>query len=139
MYDFFPIYTVCINVTETIPLKLIIFYCIFSGPRLLKNYVRDSPEHGNKKNAMADFYIAETDVADTESEDGDTTVSYSQKVTTKPQCKFKFRSFQKNDEGNSDKNIHLESSQELLQDLNNSPIVISSDEELEDSMLNMDY
>ena len=101
--------------------------------------MRDSPEHGNKKNSMADFYIAETDVTDTESEDGDTTVNYSLKVTTKPQRKFKFRSFEKNDEGNSDKNIDQESSQELLPDLNNSPIVISSDEDLKDSMLNMDY
>ena len=103
-----------------------------SGPRVPRNFVQESPSKDLTLKTEEHLYIPEYDVSDSASEDCDTTVTYAQKVITK-QRKFKFRRFDNEATG---KHPSPTSSPLKWPD---SPIIISSDEELEKSMLAMDY
>ena len=104
-----------------------------TGPRKPRNFVPDSPQKSTE-NILNHFFIPESDVSDSASEDGDSTMTYSKKVTTQRPRKFKFRKFLKK----QDEMATPKSSPDVLPDLEVNPIIISSDEELERSMLSID-
>ena len=99
----------------------------FSGPAEPKNYVPDSPSTVKKN------LFKEDSSPISESDEDDSTASYVSKVTTKKV--FKFRDISKVGSTSTKKNDSPTSSPILLPSPTASTIIISSDEELENSMI----
>ena len=89
--------------------------------------VPDSPEKVEK--VKKSLFSDDTDVI-SESDEGDSTLQYASKVTTKKAKKFKFKTFSEKKVDNSPGS--------LPSIPRGSPIIISSDEDLEKSMVEME-
>ena len=104
---------------------------LLTGPMTPKHYVPDSPK---KKQS---FFPEDTSpLSESDFEDGDSTFTYAAKVTTKKHRKFTFRNFPV--KTTDDKKETSPSSSPLNWPTPPSPIIISSDEDLECSMVELE-
>ena len=106
----------------------LIYVSAISGPRIPRNFVPDSPESASTSQSSKELF-PEDKSSVSDSSEGDSTLEYASNVTTKRK-KFVFKNFNKKvkkQESPSSSPIHWPEE-----------IIISSDEELEKSMVEME-